>query len=727
MAGALGTSGPPKLRTRLPSLLPMTPTNGSGQELAASERRALQRQLFAHREQILDDWMARQFDPSLVARWQIAGLEGVETAVLRRGYLEPLFNLLTQHIGSGQPRWRAVYRDERLRYAPHQATPLERAQFFAEVIPIDEDALLAAVDPVLRARLKDELTAIHGTLLTRQKPDVSVLAVGDCLMNELRVFLPDAARARGFETDVRCVYFSAVTGRDISSAQLRDLLSKNKIDVLAFSFFSYAGVPAYSSLLREADSLSAKEIETRAAAVVGIMRRFLEELRSLTDAPFAVHNASGLPLTQLRRRLPFVNPLSPGRRHVVDAVNASIKELAEHSANTHLIDEREVAQRHGYRDSMEPVVPHSRDALFHTARFGEFLSVEYADLLASYECLRKAKVLAVDFDNTLWNGVMADGPVAHHHDRQSMLKAAKDAGMLLVAVSKNDPANIRWHEMRLAPEDFVLQKISWDLKVESIAAAAKQLSLGLDSFVLLDDNSAERELVASQLPAVRTLDADDPFSWRSVVRLLRFPNTKATEEARTRTEMYRQAAQRQEALQKSFDYGAMMAGLDLRLDFWRATKRDLDRVVELVQRTNQFNTTTRRYSRQQLQQFMERSDYAVYVASLADKFGALGVVLTVIVRREDGEATIDSFVMSCRAMGFQLEQAVMRLVLETEAETTRWRGEFIPTDRNTPCASLFSDCGFARQDSIWVLDAAAPRPEIPAWFTLRRELAPIAR
>ncbi|MGH7618680.1 MAG: HAD-IIIC family phosphatase, partial [Gemmatimonadaceae bacterium] len=540
------------------------------------------------------------------------------------------------------------------------------------------------------------------------------------LMGEIRVFLADAARTRGFEADTRCVYFSAFAGRDISVTQIRDFLAKQPMDVLAFSFLSYEGLPPYAALLRDADRMPAGELEQRATSIVGLMRRFLEEVRSLTDAPFLVHNASGLPLTRWRRRFPLLDPLSRGRRRAIDALNAQIGEMVAHTPNAMLIDEMTVAKSRGHREAMASVVDHSKDAQFHTARFGEYLAHEYTDLLESYDRLRKAKVLAVDFDNTLWEGVMADGPVTQYHERQRLLRAVKDAGMLLVAVSKNDPANIRWDEMTLKPDDFVLSKIGWDLKAESIASAAKQLDLGIDSFVFVDDNPAERELVRTQLPKVRLLDATDDFAWRSIERLLRFPNTKDTEEARSRTEMYRQAAQRQEALSGEFDYPAMMRQLELSLEFRRATPRDLDRATELVQRTNQFNTTTKRYTRQQLQDFMQSDRHRVYVASLGDKFGNLGLVLIVIVERDDDGAVVDSFVMSCRAMGFQLEQAVLRLVMDGEPPGTRWTGLFIATDRNTPAAGLYEACGFTKDDGHWVLSSGAPMPEVPAWFRVER-------
>src|SRR5713101_1052543 len=116
----------------------------------------------------------------------------------------------------------------------------------------------------------------------------------------------------------------------------------------------------------------------------------------------------------------------------------------------------------------------------------------------------------------------------------------------------------------------------------------------------------------------------------------------------------------------------MMANLGLAVEFRRAAASDLDRVAELVQRTNQFNTTTKRYKRQQLQGLLKSDQHRVHVATLADKFGGLGLVLVVVVERRGEEAVFDAFVMSCRAMGFQLEHAAVRLVLDAEPGVTRW-------------------------------------------------------
>jgi len=366
-------------------------------------------------------------------------------------------------------------------------------------------------------------------------------------------------------------------------------------------------------------------------------------------------------------------------------------------------------------------VPHqvSRRAYFHTSRFGEPLADAYAEVLTSYRDLRKAKVLLVDFDNTLWDGVMADGPVQQRLEGQKLLRRLKDAGMLLVALSKNDPKNIRWDEMALEPADFAVMKINWNLKVQSIQEAADELDLGIDSFVVIDDSDQERALIATRFPKLRTLDPRRPETWASLERLLRFPNTRETEESRSRTELYRAQAQRRRAQADAaeVDYPAMMASLGLRVRFRKAASADLDRLTELVQRTNQFNTTTLRYTKRELTTFMSSPAHDVYTAEVIDRFGSFGLVAVVVIGRSASEITFENFVMSCRAMGFGLEQAFLRLILDAEAQATRAVGRFVPTDRNAPSARLFADNGFVQVDATtWVLDDRSRAPSVPAWI-----------
>jgi FkbH-like protein len=689
----------------------------------------LARDVAATRADVLPLWWATQFDPDRIARYAVAGTAGQSREAMIEQFVGPLFDLLVEYIRTGDASFADVYLDERLRYAPHLAAPEVRAAFFAETLDADEAVVVARVP-----RVREVLASLHAPL--RQPPagrPIRMLAVGDCLMSEVRLTLARQCADHGIALDLRLLYFSALMGRDLSVDNVLAFLRDHPTDLIALSFLSYEGIPPYAALMRDADGLRGAALTDRVAGVMAIVRGALDRIREATDATVLLHNASGLPLTRYRRRIPLLAPLSRGRVRALGALNLGVAELADRTPNVVLVDEAAVAATHGLRDGARSYLPGHGNlgVLFHTARFGVRLSPVYADVIRSYATLSRAKVLAVDFDHTLWAGVMADGPVEHRRDVQLLLKQLKDAGILLVAVSKNDPANIRWDEMALTPDDFVLHKISWDLKVNSIRDAANQLNLGLDAFTLIDDNPAERDLVRTQLPAVQTLDPTTTTAVAWLERMLRFPITRETEEARTRTEMYRAQAARSDALATHADYPALMASLGLEARIAPATARELDRVVELVQRTNQFNTTTIRYTRDQLRQMVASPTRAVYVGSLADKFGSVGLVAVAAVDRQNGDGcVIESFVMSCRAMGFGLERLMMAEVIAAEerraGSAVRVVGRFVPTDRNGPSAGLYGECGFAvaaegAAGTEYVLAPDAERPASPPWFTIRTQ------
>lgn len=688
-------------------------------------RTGVLRRIRARLPRIADRWFETQFAAERLERFGLREAQSVTRDDACAHFLMPMLGLLLAYLERGEPRYRDLYLDERLRFAPHRADPRTRRAFFEEVLPADEAAVVAAADVDAQATLHHALRALHAPLLQPAGVDaIRLLAIGDCLMNEVRVFLRPRCTDRSISLDMRCVYFSAALGKELSPAEVEAVMAETRFDLVALSFFTYEGLPPYTALIREADELTGAAIRDRVQALLTLVEGYLGKLRERTDAPFLLHNVSGLPLTRWRKYVPLLPALSTGRRAVIDGLNEGLRQIADGIPNVLLLDEHAAANRFGLRRASRPAIPRrlSRHAYFHTARFGEPLADAYMQVLASYRDLRKAKVLLIDFDNTLWDGVMADGVVRHHVEAQQLLRKLKDAGMLLVALSKNDPKNIRWEEMHLRRDDFALLKINWNLKAQSIQEAAEELDLGIDSFVVVDDSAQERALITSHFPAVRALDSLDPETWASLERLLRYPNTRDTEESRARTELYRAQAQRrreQAEQSTSLDYPSMMASLKLRIRFGAATARDLDRLTELVQRTNQFNTTTIRYSRTELATFMASANRGVYAAEVVDKFGSFGLVASAVLSRVDDVITIDSFVMSCRAMGFGLEQAFLRLVIDAERQAQRVIGRFVSTDRNAPASRVFAENGFhAISDTDWLLPAQAERPSVPPWIIL---------
>jgi FkbH-like protein len=258
--------------------------------------------------------------------------------------------------------------------------------------------------------------------------------------------------------------------------------------------------------------------------------------------------------------------------------------------------------------------------------FGALVAREYSTLISDHTLLRSMKAVLVDFEETLWSGVMAEGHVTHHFENQKLLLELKNAGILLVALSKNDMSSIRWDEMILKEEDFVSLKVNWKPKPDNVAAVVDELNLAPNAFLLLDDNPVERALVTEQVAGVRAIDPNDPATWRALRRWLKFPSTRQTEESKTRTAKYREGAERRKAMSQTHDYAGMMRSLKLNCAVRLATTGDMARLTELMQRTNQFNTTTRRRCTSEIEQLLADHGHG-------GRFGDLGIIAVVVYDR----------------------------------------------------------------------------------------------
>lgn len=633
--------------------------------------------------------------------------------------------VLERALRTGRLEYFHIYSAERTRFYDDARLLAGGWEELEAVLAGDRHRLVTLIaDPGLAALLSGVLEAVDGALLRRTEANaVRVALVGDCVMTEIRAFLKPALALDAIGLESSHFYFSARMGYDLHVAELDGTIGAERFDLLALSFFTFEGIPLYTSLMREAHRLSGAEIDARCEAQLALVRTVLTAIRSTTDITVLLHGCCGLPLGRVRRYVPFISPLSSSHTRVAAALNSGLEALAGASENVLFLDEQaivaSVGARRANRRHLPRLVTHS--ATFHYSATGGLFADAYQNVIRAHRSLSRAKVLLVDFDNTLWAGVMGDGPVTHNHEAQRLLKELKKSGILLVALSKNEPETIRWDEIELAPDDFVLHKISWQPKPQSVAEAAHQLDLDPSSFVLIDDNPVERELVTAEFPTIVAMNPTDATTWDWLRMMLSFPNTRRTAEAVQRTKMYQEAAKRREARAGAIDYPSMMRSLELTSEWREATKEDLSRIHELLSRTNQFNTTTMRLTLPEVAELIESKDATVHLATLGDKFGKLGIVGVVITRRTDGVLTYDSIVMSCRAMGFGLESLLLRGPIDAARGVERAVGRYVPTARNSPCANLFRDAGFGQGPvGEWRLELSRGLPEVPDWLRIER-------
>ena len=337
------------------------------------------------------------------------------------------------------------------------------------------------------------------------------------------------------------------------------------------------------------------------------------------------------------------------------------------------------------------------------AKFG--VEIPFADVVnvtSLWELLRRInggavkKVVAVDLDNTLWDGVVGEDGVAGIRPNTALqreLKALRERGVLLAALSKNNPEDLAWlfdeaspaakPGMVLGGGDFVAWRVNWANKAENLADVARELNLGVDAFVFVDDNPAERLEMGLQLPEV-TVAAFPPNL------AAYFPVRELTDEDRRRTEEYRAEAQRRRFFDRGLLADQLFAELGVVLDVHELRDGEVARVAQLSQKANQFNVCANRYTEQEVRELAARG--LVVTAHAKDKFGDQGLIAFAVVR--DGE--ILDWVMSCRAMGRGIEERVEReverlLKLRGVGEVAAtWRA----TGRNAPVQDLFERFGF---------------------------------
>ena len=331
----------------------------------------------------------------------------------------------------------------------------------------------------------------------------------------------------------------------------------------------------------------------------------------------------------------------------------------------------------------------------------------------------RRKVLVLDLDNTLWGGVVgesgAQGIVVGGEGEgeaylafQKHVRRLRETGVLLAVCSKNNEKDAREpfetnDRMALRLDDFAAFHASWDAKPAALRRMASELNLGLDSFVFFDDNPAERAHVRAELPEVTVVEVPpDPAHYiRALEQSLAFETAGLTEADSQRASQYAAESQRRSSLSAAASPAEYLASLEMKAEVLEINRTNLDRVVDLITKTNQFNLTTRRHSRAAVEAMLATERSVCFAVSLADRFGDYGIISVVLaVPHAAGALRLDTWLMSCRAMGRTLEHFVMNRIaaMARQAGYERVLGEYLPTPKNVPVQTLLPDFGFKPDD-----------------------------
>jgi HAD-superfamily phosphatase, subfamily IIIC/FkbH-like domain len=368
--------------------------------------------------------------------------------------------------------------------------------------------------------------------------------------------------------------------------------------------------------------------------------------------------------------------------------------------------------------------------------FAVDIAREVGSIVASLHKSSK-KVLALDLDNTLWGGVIGDDgmtgiEIGGTHARGEAFKQFQLAiaqlakrGVVLAVCSKNDYKNAtepfeKHPEMVLRLKDIASFQANWEPKSENLRRIAQELNLGLDSIVFVDDNPAEIEIVNQFVPEIETiLLGPDPSTYASHLLNCRYFEPRSiTADDLQRGEQYQAQAARTAAMSTSgTDMASYLTSLDMHSVISEFTSVDVPRISQLINKSNQFNVTTRRRTEAEVEALMTDSTHYAFSVRLADKFGDNGLISVVIVRVEGTTAVVDTWLMSCRVLKRQMEEEVANEIVRLAIlrGCTEVIGDYLPTEKNGMVRDLFPRMGYTLAEetperTTWRLETATFTP-----------------
>ena len=429
----------------------------------------------------------------------------------------------------------------------------------------------------------------------------------------------------------------------------------------------------------------------------------------------------------------------PGtRRSVIDALNRAIADSMAGSEDV-LFDVAGLAETVGLANWHDATLWNVAKLPFSSA-FVPLYADHLGRLIAALRGLSR-RCLILDLDNTLWHGAIGDDGLEGivigqgdatgeaHLAMQECALALRNRGIVLAISSKNDEDTARLpfrkHPEMLLREDHIsVFQANWDDKASNIRAIARELCLGLDAMVFLDDSPAERQLVRSLLPqvAVPELPTDPALYVRTLLASGYFEAVAYLEEDRRRADFYRNNSRRAALHEDAGNLAVYLASLRMVMTIQPFDEAGRKRIAQLINKSNQFNLTTHRYSEAEVRDIEGDANCFTLQARLTDIFGDNGMISVVICRRVDQDWEVDSWLMSCRVFGRGVENAILAEIV-TEARHRGIRsviGTYRPTARNKLVEDHYSKLGFtllrSHEDgtTVWQLFCEdAPKAIVP--------------
>lgn len=406
--------------------------------------------------------------------------------------------------------------------------------------------------------------------------------------------------------------------------------------------------------------------------------------------------------------------LKPAEKNIVEELNKAIYDLAIQHENVYVVDVNSIIYELGYKNAVDYQAwdksknPFSKEML---VSLGQEYMQYYSVLLGKMK-----KCIVLDCDNTLWGGIVGeDGPygiqigddypgIAYKHFQQEIIHL-KNRGVIIALCSKNNEQDV-WEvfdsnpNMVLSKDDIVAFEINWDSKAENIKKIAERINIGLDSIVFVDDSHFECELVRNQLPEVEVIQLGKNISENaSLLRRCRlFNSLTLTEDDKNRNATYKAEQVRKTLQAKYSTMDEYLSSLNMKAVIRRNMTEDVPRIAQMTQKTNQFNLTTRRYTESDIIGYIDSGSADVISIKLADDVSDMGIIGAAVIHYKDKIALIDTFLLSCRALGRRVEDVLYEYVVQQakKRHCVALQGEYIRTKKNKQVEDLYERFGMTK-------------------------------
>ena len=394
---------------------------------------------------------------------------------------------------------------------------------------------------------------------------------------------------------------------------------------------------------------------------------------------------------------------------IINTINNYLYEMSEQTSNFYIFDFAKVVLMYGYNNIYDKRLDYLYSCPF-SLQGTEYITYDLSEFINRLNKPRK-KVICVDLDNTLWGGIIGESSKSDiqlsdeglgkvYKDFQKNLKNLKGRGFILTICSKNNLNDAKNFittnkNMVLKWEDFIIKKINWNNKDQNILEIAKELNLGLDSFIFIDDNIHERKLIEQSLPEVEVMKFPEEISQlNQVLNKVSGLNTfNITTEDLNKTDQYISENNRK-IFMKNKSYAIFLKNLKIKCEVNKLNDENLNRFCQLINKVNQFNLTSKRYSESEIKKLQKLRRFRMFTVSAEDKFGKFGVIGVFILEISKKKIFIDTLLMSCRLIGKEIEKYIINFIIEFRNKNfanLELIGMFVKTKKNYSLVHDFYD------------------------------------